>query len=628
MLTIPNSHAETRRGLDAIGAAARRAWIRADQLGNREECAKIEAREAEARRVHVLRDLPEEIRRRVAVIYERDRFEAEALADALRDAARVLPLDAGGSEVEEYAKRQAQRFAEMIALGIDAEALRKLALGRGAALPQAGKRGVTDASNAARLQDPKFWRRQVWATHFRGVEHARMRVGIIGKRAEPYVSDAALQLFRARQASAKRALEGAMAVSDSGEEVALSDMAEAGMANKANRRAELMVRIRGMEEIARGVGHVGLFLTMTCPSRFHPTRADGREQNPKWIEAGAPTPRDAQRYLVRVYAHARSELDRLEIRAYGLRVAEAHADGCPHWHGLFFVPEAQAESFLAVMRKHFCADAPEEIAHDTSIRFAAVRIDWARGSAAGYVAKYVAKNIDGHGTGGALAERDDETGQTFAGTAERVAAWASMWGIRQFQAEGGPPVGLWRELRRLEAVEVGGVATYSRHAQIDAAAAAADRGDWAEFCRLTGGMACARKDRPIKLVKDPQEGHTNRYGEACGERVVGVGVASGIWWEKTRLERWRIEWRRGATASRAEVGRENRGPWTRGNNCPGSEGGKDGSNRWGENTERATARAMDAARNRRRSAGGAGRGESSAVRGRARAARGTAGLAY
>jgi len=145
-------------------------------------------------------------------------------------------------------------------------------------------------------------------------------------------------------------------------------------------------------------------------------------------------------------------------------------------------------------------------------------IDPAKGCAAAYLAKYVSKNIDGLTNSGESMGDDDEAepGTSAAETAKRVGAWASQWGIRQFQQIGGVPVTLYRELRRVHVDAEDSLLYRAVHA--------ADQGDWGKFVALLGGEDYAfvkRADLPLALYKEETE-ERNQYGEEKAAILRGV----------------------------------------------------------------------------------------------------------
>lgn len=366
-----------------------------------------------------------------------------------------------------------------------------------------------------------WWRKQVRRAAVRKREAQAQAMGLISVRtSQPYVTDETLRARIKRQASNRAILEATEIESPDGEVINLWAAVDASTANKAVRRGELMTRIRGCDEWAQARGMVGLFTTNTLPSRFHAQLFKGG-RNPAW---DGSTPRDGQRWLCKTWARNRAQLHREGIGVFGFRIAEPHHDGCPHWHMLLWVEPAKVDRLREIMRAHWLKDAGDEPgAQKHRVKFET--LDPKKGSAAAYVSKYIAKNIDDAGAVGAGGHRDDFGGDQVeivegGNKAARVEAWAGEWGIRQFQAIGQPPVTVWRDMRRVDAQAVEGMSHRVRAAHEAVNRDGERRACWRAYMDAQGGAMVGR-DYGVRVAYE-KEGREGRYGTTFLPRPVAV----------------------------------------------------------------------------------------------------------
>lgn len=434
-----------------------------------------------------------------------------------------IPIHANEYELEQLAKKFSYEMRRLaMPISDDAEAavfLWNHAHSYGITPPSPDDPNITIRGTINRICDEEWWLRQLRKAQARRLEKEAINLGMVHRHAAPYVSDETLQRHQAQRKRNRRILENMVLMNEENQLFTMREIADKSVSNPVNRRNELMARISGFEKIADSLGHVAAFLTITCPSRMHPRLSKSGNANPKF---DGTTPREAQAYLSNLWKKIRAKLQREGIQIYGFRVAEPHQDGTPHWHLLVFMAPESKEPLRQVFLQYALQEDADEVGA-LQRRFIWKDIDKTKGSAVGYIVKYISKNIDAFGID------EDETGLEAKGAAERVNAWASTWGIRQFQQFGGPSVGIWRELRRTNGGAPEGV--------LKQALEAADEGDWSLFLQALGGPTPKRKDVPIQLAKEEQN-ETGKYGDPKGKKIIGVKTEAFTL--KTRIHTWRV----------------------------------------------------------------------------------------
>lgn len=411
----------------------------------------------------------------------------------------------------------------------------------------------------------KFWLRALRKAQKQMVEHLAIACGDVRKGVAAYISDQGYSEWRSQMKKNFDFLKEMIVenVDDPDEQIELLTMYQKSAANPSIRRLEMMTRLRGIEEWAEEAGHQALFLTLTAPSAFHAQHNKGG-QNKKWSGA---SPKQTHAYLNKVWAQFRALLAKREIGFYGMRVAEPHHDGTPHWHLLVYVKSEFIDEVSELFRKKALElDGDERGA--AKHRCKVEKCDKAKGSATAYIAKYIAKNIDGFSDVGEMSDEVD--GLSMKDNARRARAWASLWGIRQFQFYGASSIGVWRELRRLTAGQCGD------DAGLEQLRIGADLGDYAFYLDKQGGGGAGRSAQIAALqYEDRQE---NRYGEV-GKKIVGVRnvLAQVGEWVKTRLKTWVIKKAPQGSqvpapdADQANTNTERSSAWTCVSNCNPSD---------------------------------------------------------
>ncbi len=468
--------------------------------------------------------LPNTLLNRVLRDYERyDLAQANRLLSDIQDFVRIKDLNLSEPDTHSHFANTQATACRKIRSEYPHDMALRICMQR-FALYQLGELKFSDDAILKRLSDRAFWLRRIRAKSNETIAEVERLLHLVSARRGLYCGDKTMARYEESQVKSEEFLNRSMLVSEDGEHVSLAEISKHNITNPDILFAEWMVRVRGFEQVAEQYNHVAVMATISTPSRMHPIMKASGKANPKF---DGTSPKQAHDYLNHVWQLIRAKLSRSHIAPYGMRVAEPNHDGTPHWHILLFVSPEQLKPLKKVIKHYALKDsAHEKGANQYRVNF--VDIDPKKGSAAGYLAKYIAKNITGIkganvcDAGGGMAAR-------------RTRAWASAYGIRKFAQIGGPSVTVWRELRRLpEPVQ---------DEQLEALRQAADSSNWAAFCLLMGGVGQMAEYQVKPLysnsdsdVAEHELKNLNHYGEPRRPRV--IGLKSSRYEVLTRVKRW------------------------------------------------------------------------------------------
>jgi hypothetical protein len=365
------------------------------------------------------------------------------------------------------------------------------------------RKGKYIEGDIARYTCSEFWHKKLRKVKAKAVEQISRHMGIVHRHSQIYITDYNLRARREVKRRTHDFLASMEMINECGDSISLKEASDSNVSNPVNRRNELMSRLSGMEAYADKHGYNATFITITAPSRMHAVLRVGKT-NPKYDNTSAS---EAHQFLSGQWAKARASLARENIDYFGMRVVEPHHDGTPHWHLLVFVKPEQMYTLEKTLEGYALEVDGDEMGAKKH-RFTVERINKSKGSAVGYVAKYIAKNIDGYGVD------KDHYGKPANEAAERICEWSGLHGIRQFQQFGGPPVTVWREARRIALNKQDDKTLLS-------VLCAADSGDWCAFMEAMSGANVSRSNRPVTLYREFIE-EEGQYIEPIGYVIKGL----------------------------------------------------------------------------------------------------------
>jgi len=371
-----------------------------------------------------------------------------------------------------------------------------------------------------RLCGLNWWIKKLFTKQKRDRELFAIQSGKVQNLTSPYCSQFAFDEIKQQDEINQELMQKIKLVSGD-EEITLFEAWQSSTSNPYNRFTEMITRVKGLEAYAIENDHTAYFLTITAPSKYHAYLKTGRK-NPKYQGA---SPRDTHAHLMEIWVKLRAQFAKQKIEIYGLRIVEPHHDATPHYHMVIFGEASHVKKANRLMRDYFTMEDKAEL-KDLSVRFKAEYIDPEKGSAVGYVIKYLAKNITCESVNN-KAGIDYDTDKPISETVGKVVAWARTWGIRQFTFFGGASVTPWRELRR--------ITKEFENEALEALRQSAHNSNWGEYQALMDSLDV----KPYAVESfDPATGEIilNQYQEPM-KKIKGIQAGSSVY--ISRFKEWK-----------------------------------------------------------------------------------------
>lgn len=204
----------------------------------------------------------------------------------------------------------------------------------------------TEDGLMARLRRESFWRERVNAAADFHREHLAMRSDLLGdpeNGMSPYCSDATYKMFESRS----------LAITSKMSERTFDPLLSITKASlyRDSQRArfnQLYISGKAMVALAHERAYSWALVTLTCPPSFHPS-------SPNYDGSSF---KDGNDYITSMYRKLFKDLGKV-FKAnndyFGIRVVEAHLDGCPHWHIVLFSTDAFFSRLIKKLKSIYSA---------------------------------------------------------------------------------------------------------------------------------------------------------------------------------------------------------------------------------------------------------------------------------